>query len=108
MKTRLSEWVRKNPMVAFFALAIMICFGTLFPAMYLIPGGNTTGQILTYYLSRITVYSPVIAGIWIVKFQNPGPHNVPFSRRLKVSLPVWLIAAIINVLSLKLTSPDQW
>jgi membrane protease YdiL (CAAX protease family) len=99
------ESVKRNPVTAFFLLAIATCFATLFPAIYLVPHDAGVFGILGFYLGKIGVYSPVLAGILVTRIIQPGQHQRPFGRRLKISLPVWLIAVIINIASLKLTAP---
>jgi uncharacterized protein len=107
MNQTIKEWIKKNPIADFFIIAIAISFGTLFPAIYLVPNDNTTGQILGYYLTRIGAYSPAFAAISVIKIIHPGKSGIPFSQRLKVSLPVWLIATIVNIASLKLTASSD-
>ena len=101
------EWIREHPLIAFFAVAIAISFAILFPVVYLVPRDNTIGQILGYYLGCIGVYSPVIAAIFITRIIRPGRSRVPFTTKLTISLPVWLIAIIINIANLKLTAPPS-
>lgn len=101
------EWIKKNPIIAFFAVAIGISFAILFPVVYLVPRDNTIGQILGYYLGCIGVYSPVIAAIFVTRIIRPGRPRVPFTQKLTISLPVWLIAVIINIANLKLTAPPS-
>jgi uncharacterized protein len=107
MKQPLKEWIRKNPIAAFFIVAIVISYATLFPAVYFIPRDNTIGQILGYYLSNIGTYSPVIAAIFITLIILPRRSQVPFTRKFKIFLPVWLVAIIINIANLKLTAPPS-
>jgi len=107
MNQSTKEWINKNPIVTFFAVAIIISFGTLFPTIYVVPNDNTIGQILGYYLSKIGTYSPVIAAIFVTRIIHPGRPRVSFAQQLKISLPVWLIAVIINTASLKLTAPPS-
>jgi membrane protease YdiL (CAAX protease family) len=101
------EWMSKHPLPAFFIFAIAICFATLFPAIYLIPHGASVWSILGFYIGKIGVYSPVIAGIFVTKVILPGRHHVSFSRRLKYSLPVWIAALFISAADLRLTAPPS-
>jgi len=101
------EWIKKNPIIAFFAVAIGISFAILFPVVYIVPHDNMIGQILGYYLGCIGVYSPVIAAIFVTRIIRPGRPRVPFTQKLTISLPVWLIAVIINIANLKLTAPPS-
>jgi membrane protease YdiL (CAAX protease family) len=104
MNQPVREWIKKNPVTAFFAIAIVISFAMLFSAIYFIPRDNTFGQILGYYLSCIGIYSPAIAAIFVIRAIRPGRPRVTFTRKLTVSVPVWLIALIINIANLKLTA----
>ena len=99
------RWMVGHPVESFFLLGILICFGTLFPAIYLVPHDAGIGGIIGFYLGKIGVYSPVLAGMLITRIVRPGKHLHPFSRRLKVSLPVYLVATAVNIASLKLTAP---
>jgi uncharacterized protein len=105
MNLRIKEWIRRHPIEAFFIMAIAICYATLFPAVYFVPKDTTLGQILGYYLARIGVYSPVLAGIFVSRIIKPGRQRVSFARRLMISLPVWFIAVVINIANLRLTAP---
>ena len=100
---KLNNWIRRHPIAAFFLVGIAICFGTLFPAVLIIPQEGMFGQILSFYLSRIGVYSPVLAGMFVARVIQPGRQRVSLARRLWVLLPAWFIAEIIHTASLGLT-----
>jgi membrane protease YdiL (CAAX protease family) len=104
-KTR--EWTRAHPIEAFFLLAILMCFGLLFPAVLVVPQQRMSGQILGFYLARLGVYSPAVAGITVARIVQPGRQRVSLSRRLSVFLPAWLVAAIVQTASLELTAPPS-
>jgi membrane protease YdiL (CAAX protease family) len=101
------EWVRQHPLAAFFLSAIVICYATLFPAIYLVPRDAGVFGILGFYLGKIGVYSPVLAGIIVTRMIQPGRHQSSFLRRLKFSLPAWFIGVVISVADLKLTAPPS-
>jgi membrane protease YdiL (CAAX protease family) len=101
------EWVKRYPVTAFFLSAIGICFAALFPAIYLVPHDAGVFGILGFYLGKIGVYSPVLAGVFVTRMIQPGRRQSSFVRRLKLSLPVWFIALLINIASLKLTAPPS-
>lgn len=107
MNLRIKEWIKRHPIEAFFIMAIAICYATLFPVIYFVPRDTMSGQILGYYLAKIGVYSPVLAGIFISRIIKPDQQRVSFTRRLKISLPIWFIAVVINVADLKLTAPPD-
>lgn len=104
MKQKIQTWIRRYPIETFFLLGIAICFVTMFPVVLVIPQNDTLGQLLSFYLARIGVYSPVLAGMFIARVIQPDRQRVPFARRLLIFLPVWLIAEIIQVASIRLTA----
>ena len=101
------EWIKQYPVAAFFASAIVWCFATLFPAIYLVPHDSGVFGILGFYLGKIGVYSPVLAGMFVTQMIRPGGRQGSFVRRLKFSLPVWFIAILVNIASLRLTAPPS-
>jgi len=62
---------------------------------------------LGFYLSRLGIYSPVIAGILVTIVSNSKKKRVPFVRRLPVFVPVWLIALVIHAADLSRTAPPS-
>ena len=59
MARRLAEWIKRHPIEAFFTAAIGMNFGLLVPAILKQHG------ILSLYLGRLGVYSPVLAGMLV-------------------------------------------
>lgn len=100
---KLMNWIKNHQVAAFSLVGIAICFGTLFPAVLIIPQEDTLGQILSLYLARIGTYSPVLAGMFVARVIQPARQRVSLSRRLLVFLPVWFIAEIIHIANLQLT-----
>lgn len=103
----IEDWIRSHQLIAFFLVAIVICFGTLFPVILVIPQESMTGQILGYYLAKFGVYSPVLAGMFVAWIVQPDRQRVSLIRRLLVFLPVWFIAIVIHIASFKLTAPPD-
>jgi membrane protease YdiL (CAAX protease family) len=103
----LKDWITRHQLMAFFLVGIALCFGTLFPVILVIPQESMIGQILGYYLAKIGVYSPVLAGMFVARIVQPGCQRVSLTRRLLVFLPVWFIAVIIHIASFKLTAPSD-
>ena len=107
MNLRLKEWTKRHPIEAFFILGIAVCFATLFPAVLIIPHAGILGQILSFYLGKIGVYSPVLAGMCVTRIINPGRQKTSFTRRLFAFLPVWIVAEIVHVAGIRPSvSPD--
>ena len=103
---RLKHWIIENPLHAFFLIGITISFSTLFPALIFISPNNSSGQLLSFYLGKIGVYSPVLTGILIERIIRPQKSTTP-TRNIPVTLSIWLISVIILIASLKLTAPPQ-
>jgi hypothetical protein len=103
----IKEWIKRYPIEAFFLLAIVICFGTLFPAIYIIPRDTTLGQILGFYVAKIGVYSPVLSGILITHISQHQQYRVSFKHRIMILIPAWAISMIIQVADLNLTAPPE-
>ena len=101
---KITDWIKRHPVEVFFLAGIVLCFGTLFPAVLIIPHEGMFGQILSFYLGRIGTYSPVLAGMFVARVIQPARQQVSLTRRLLVFLPVWLIAEIIHTASLKMTA----
>lgn len=104
---KVTDWIRRHQIVAFFLAGIALCFGTLLPVILVIPQESMIGQILGYYLAKIGVYSPVLAGMFVARIVQPGRQRVSLTRRVLVFLPVWFIAVIIHIASFKLTAPSD-
>ncbi len=102
MKRTIKEWIRLHPIEAFFLIGIAFSFGTLFPALVIIPLDTSLGQIVSYYLGRIGVYGPVLTAMLIARMIQPKREKVSLLQRLLVFLPAWLIAIGILNESLRL------
>jgi len=105
MGSKLRERVQNHPVESFFLLATALSYATLFPAIYLIPRDAGLGGIAVYLVSRIGVFSPVIAAIAVTRIVRPGVATAMFGRRLAVFVPVFLVAALVHGLQLSRTAP---
>jgi membrane protease YdiL (CAAX protease family) len=105
MKHTVTSWAREYPLLAFFGLAILLCYLTMFPAIYLIPRNGTLGQIAGYYFGQLGAFSPVIAGIAVTRVFRAQRKTTSWAHRTRVFLPVWLVAVVVNVANLRTTAP---
>jgi len=96
--------IKRYPIAAFFLIAIAICFVTIFPVVLFIPQKEMLGQILSFYLARVGVYSPVLSGMLISRVMHPDRERIPFGRRLLLFMPVWLAAEVVQTESLRSTA----
>jgi membrane protease YdiL (CAAX protease family) len=103
---RVKHWIIENPLHAFFLIGITISFSTLFPALIFISHNNSSGQLLSFYLGKIGVYSPVLTGILIERIICPKKSTTP-TRNIPVTLLIWLISVIILIASLSQTAPPD-
>jgi membrane protease YdiL (CAAX protease family) len=91
--------IRAYPITAFFLIAVGLSFALLFPAVF-IPQQSTLSQIVMFYVSRLGVYSPVLAGMIVSYISLDRTGQAPFLKRLPVLLIVWAIALVIQALDL--------
>lgn len=42
---KLTDWIKRHQIVAFFLLGIVLCFGTLYPAVLIIPQEDRRGKV---------------------------------------------------------------
>jgi membrane protease YdiL (CAAX protease family) len=103
------EYMRTHPIVSFFILTLGLFYILLFPAYYLYPMGladHPLLQILILYISRLAVYSPVLAGMLVTRWTLPVRSSVSASKRWLTFGIVWLAALIISTLDLWRGNPD--
>ena len=103
------EWMKTHPIVAFFILALVLLNTLLLPAFYLYQMGladQTLLQLLILYISRLAVYSPVLAGILVTRWTLPVRSPVSASKRWFTFGIVWLVALIISTLDLWRNNPN--
>ena len=106
---KIPDWMKAHPILSFFALTLVLLYSLLFPAFYLYQRGlanQTLLQILILYISRLAVYSPVLAGMLITRWTLPVRSSVSASKRCLTFGIVWLIALVISSLDLKRNNPD--
>ena len=103
------EWMETHPIVSFFILTLVLLYILLFPALYLYQMGLADQpllQILILYISRLAVYSPVLAGMLVTRWTLPVRSPVSASKRWLTFGIVWLVALIISTLDLWRSNPD--
>ena len=98
--------IRSFPVVTFFILSIILMFGFLFPAIFLVPHDTTYGQMTGYYISMLAVYSPAIAGVFVSKIVNHPDKSKSIKGKSLILFLFWVVAMIIQLTNLKLTAPS--
>ncbi len=101
----LAKQIRGHPIAAFFAIAIGISFLLLFPALRL-PQSNLASQLISFYLARLGIYSPVIAGMVVSYFLNTTRGVRPFRQRFLIFLPTWILALAAHTADMSVTAPE--
>jgi len=87
-------------------ITIGLNYGLLFPAFFL-PQTSLLNQLLVFYLARMGVYSPVLAGVIVMTIINSARQKIPFRRRMMVFVPVWVIALVIHAADVSRTAPPE-
>jgi membrane protease YdiL (CAAX protease family) len=105
MRQRITEWVRRHPLEAFFLFGFAATYALLFPAILIFGKEAGWSQYLGFYLGRMGTYVPVLAGMWVASLVRPDRARVSLGRRLSVFLPVLFVAAIVHTVSLSLDVP---
>jgi len=106
---KLIEWMKTHPIVSFFILTLVLLYILLFPAFYLYQMGLADQpllQVLILFISRLAVYSPVLAGMLVTRWTLPVRGQVAASKRWLTFGIVWLVALIISTLDLWRSNPD--
>jgi uncharacterized protein len=103
------EWMKTHSSVSFYILTLVLLYILLFSAFYLYQMGHTDQpllQVLILYISRLAVYSPVLAGMLVTRWTLPVRGPVSASKRWLAFGTVWLAALIISTLDLWRSNPD--
>ena len=106
---KIFDWMKAHPIMSFFALTLFLLYILLIPAFYLYQMGladQTLLQVLILYISRLAVYSPVLAGMLVTRWTLPVRSPVSASKRWLTFGIVWLAALIISTLDLWRGNPD--
>jgi membrane protease YdiL (CAAX protease family) len=103
------EWIKSNPILAFFALALVFLYILFFPALYLYQRGFADQpffQLVLLYLPRLAVYAPVLVGMTVTHWALPARSQVSTWKRWLTFGIVWLVALFIYILDLQQSNPN--
>jgi membrane protease YdiL (CAAX protease family) len=106
---KVTDWMKAHPILSFFALALALMYILFFLAIYLYQislADQTLLQVLVLYISRLAVYSPVLAGMLVTRWTLPVRGPVSARKRWVTFGIVWLAALIISTLDLWRGNPD--
>ena len=104
MKQNVIIWIQHNPLIAFFIVSIGIMYLLLFPVVFFFPKGYMLTDILGFLLGRISVYSPVFAGILIEGIIHRRKQKFSKIKYTPIFLTLWIVALVIHTLSLTYTT----
>jgi membrane protease YdiL (CAAX protease family) len=106
---RIRKWTKANPILSFFVLAAGLMYILVFPTLYLYTNGlvNTPfTQIFLLYMSRLAVYSPILAGLLVTRWIFPVCSPAPARNRWLAFGFAWVVALAISTLDLWRNNPD--
>jgi len=100
------EWVRRNQIISFFALVYVISFGVGIPLVYLFQGDHTVQRTLQFFVVRLLLYGPALAGMIVARAADRGERTGGRNTRWLAFAISWALAACVSVLYLMRTSGD--
>jgi uncharacterized protein len=90
--SKLSNWIVRHQVVAFFTLAFAITWPGLFAVFFIFPGN----QIVEFLAASFILFSPGLSAMLISGIANPKPR-FPKSRSHWIAFAIsWLIAAAVQ------------
>lgn len=97
-------WIRRHQIISFFALVYVISFGIGISGVYLFQGDNAVHRTLQFFIVRLLLYGPALAGIIVARAADTGERmGRPATRWLAFGIS-WAIAACVSVIYLMHTS----
>jgi hypothetical protein len=97
-------WVRRHQIVSFFALVYVISFGLGISGVYIFRGDNPVYQTIQFFIVRMLLYGPALAGLIVARAADTGEREGGRSTRWLAFGISWAIAALVSVVYLTRTS----
>jgi membrane protease YdiL (CAAX protease family) len=104
---RLTDWIRRHPLAAFFTIAIVLMFALFFPVLYLSSLDQPIVQVIVLYLARLAVYSPVLAGMIVTRWIAAERSPTSVKKRWLVFGIVWIVALAVYALDVRRSVPED-
>jgi membrane protease YdiL (CAAX protease family) len=95
---KLTRWIKQHQVAAFFLLAFVITWGALIPAVVMNSETQALFQVLVFYLARIGVYGPVLAGIIVTRVAAPERTEQSRGAHWVAIFATWILAWAISCL----------
>jgi len=104
---KLTEWIKQHQVAVFFLLAFAVTWATLIPAMAMSSETRVLFQVLVFYLGRIGVYGPVLAGIIVTRVTAPERGERSRGARWVAFFAAWIVAWAVSCLYVRRLSSGE-
>jgi membrane protease YdiL (CAAX protease family) len=104
---KLTEWIKQHQVAGFFLLAFAITWGALIPAVVMSSETRVLFQVLTFYLGRIGVYGPALAGIIVTRVAAPERGERSPRARWIAFFATWILAWAVSCLYVRRFLPGE-
>jgi membrane protease YdiL (CAAX protease family) len=104
---KLTEWIKQHQVAVFFLLAFAITWGAVIPAMAMSSETRALFQVLVFYLARIGVYGPALAGIIVTRVAAPGWGERSRGARWIAFFAAWTLAWAVSCLYVRRLSSGE-
>jgi membrane protease YdiL (CAAX protease family) len=103
----LTKWIKQHQVAVFFLLAYAITWGALIPAIAMSSETRALFQVLVFYLARIGVYGPALAGIIVTRVAAPERGERSRGARWTAFFAVWIVAWAVSCLYVRRFSSGE-
>jgi hypothetical protein len=104
---KLTEWIKQHQVAGFFLLAYAITWGAVIPAMAMSSETRELFQVLVFYLDRIGVYGPALAGIIVTRVAVPERSERSCGARWMAFFATWIVAWAVSCLYIQRLSSGE-
>jgi hypothetical protein len=104
---KLTEWIKQHQVAVFFLLAFAITWGAVIPAMAMSSETRVLFQVLVFYLARIGVYGPALAGIIVTRVAAPEWGERSRGARWIAFFAAWTLAWAVSCLYVRRLSSGE-
>jgi membrane protease YdiL (CAAX protease family) len=104
---KLTGWIKQHQVAVFFLLAFAITWGAVIPAIAMSSETRVLFQLLVFYLGRIGVYGPVLAGIIVTRVAAPERGERSPRARWIAFFATWILAWAVSCLYVRRSSSGE-
>jgi membrane protease YdiL (CAAX protease family) len=102
--TKLTEYLKRHQLIAYFVLTYVITWGILIPIQPL----YLHGQKLLAPLISLGIFGPALASIGLSAMLKPGPRQGSRKPAVIAFIVVWFLASVIITLQLTINNQMAW